>query len=128
TILCIIKYAQSFELIECTNPYFIGEEWDPEENDQAEDRHNRLSATETTHVWYTCIRNSVHEHVIDTTVNKRVNARLLFSKPKQLRELIAQSRKQVRIEISTLVEAEIRDPAAQTLDMSKQAPESLSGP
>jgi SNF2 family DNA or RNA helicase len=40
-ITCTILYATSFDLQPATNAYFLGYEWDPEDNDQALDRLHR---------------------------------------------------------------------------------------
>ena len=94
TIICTVKYAQSFELIECTNPYILGGgEWDPEENEQAEDRHNRLSSTETCCVWYPVITGSADEAVIDMNINKRYNVGMLLNPQKYLKAHLAATHK-----------------------------------
>jgi hypothetical protein len=43
-ILCTIPYAESFSLEPATSSYFIGYEWDPFQNGQAEDRLLRLTS------------------------------------------------------------------------------------
>lgn len=49
-ILGTIKYAESWEIPEAHNGYFLGYEWDPEDNDQARKRLRRLISTKPVNI------------------------------------------------------------------------------
>lgn len=77
-IIQTIKYAQSYELIGSPYGFFLGYEWDPEDNKQAEDRQNRLTSTEPTFIYYVRHLGAYDENVIDILVQKSVNMNILW--------------------------------------------------
>jgi SNF2 family DNA or RNA helicase len=50
--ICSILFAESFDLVPSCWGYFLGPQWDPEENYQAEDRQYRVTTTEKVHFFY----------------------------------------------------------------------------
>lgn len=50
--LCSILFAESFDLVPSKWGYFLGPQWDAEENYQAEDRQYRVTTTEPVHFFY----------------------------------------------------------------------------
>jgi SNF2 family DNA or RNA helicase len=51
-LICSILYATAFSLEPATECFFIGYEWDPEDNAQAEERLNRLTTKEQVNAYY----------------------------------------------------------------------------
>lgn len=51
-IICSIMYAQAFSLEPASECFFIGREWDPDDNKQAEERLNRLTTKHAITAWY----------------------------------------------------------------------------
>lgn len=71
--ICTIAYAQSFELSSAEAGYFIGMEWNPSANEQAEDRQHRLSSKETVFIYYLFNKGTVDEQMIDVNNGKTKN-------------------------------------------------------
>lgn len=67
-IICSIMYAQSFSLEPAKQAFFIGYEWDPEDNAQAEERLNRLTTKHPVNAWYYCYEGTYDEqqcHIVN---------------------------------------------------------------
>lgn len=69
-ILCSIKYAQAFSLVPAQTCYFIGPEWDPNDNKQAEDRLIPQVGVNPINSYYYHYRNTVDDNVIMTLDDK----------------------------------------------------------
>lgn len=71
-IICSILYATAFSLEPATECFFIGYEWDPEDNAQAEERLNRLTTTEQVNAYYYAYNNTyTSEHLQILTTKQR---------------------------------------------------------
>lgn len=69
-ILCTIKYAQAFSLCPAQTAYFIGYEWDPNDNKQAEDRLIPQSGHQPILAYYYSYQSSIDD-MTAYTVNIR---------------------------------------------------------
>lgn len=79
--LCTIKFAQSFNL-SCPTAYALGFEWNPDDNEQAEGRLQRM---DTATIEGVCIRyfitnGSIDEHVIEVLDGKQATVNSVISK------------------------------------------------
>lgn len=79
-MLCTIPYAQAFSLVPAQVCYFIGYEWSPSANKQAEDRLIPQHGIEPIQAWY-----YAHEGSIDDAVAERVNIKQKLASLTQLR-------------------------------------------
>ena len=74
-----IKYATSYEFIGGPeHNYFLGYEYDPEDNKQAEDRFQRVSSTRPSFHWYVRFPGTYDEDLIESLVVKGLNTRRLL--------------------------------------------------
>jgi hypothetical protein len=91
-LLCTIKYAESFELVRTDSipPYafFIGHEWDYEDNAQAEDRLNRLTSTDPATYYYCRYAGSYDFELWEHIMEKRYNVLKMYNTPAQLKALL----------------------------------------
>lgn len=81
TMLCTIQYAQAFSLEPATESYFIGFEYDPDANDQAESRLVRITSDRSvprTHYYYGHTDTYDYEHMSNITDKVR-KGRVTFS-------------------------------------------------
>lgn len=79
-----IKFAQSYELDQFTNDmYMLGYEYDPEDNEQAEDRIHRETTKMAKNIWYLRCLDTYDEEHVDILVNKKNGQRLLFGIPRR---------------------------------------------
>ncbi len=62
--LCTIKFAQSFNLSTASTAYFLGYEFNPDENHQAEDRLHRMTSKSAVNIYYVCHKDSIDEHIL----------------------------------------------------------------
>ena len=74
-----ILYATSYEFLEPEHQYFLGYEYDPEANKQAEDRMSRLSSTKPSTHWYVRFRGTYDEDLIERLVIKGENVNRLMN-------------------------------------------------
>lgn len=74
-----IKYATSYEFIGGPeHNYFLGYEYDPEDNKQAEDRFQRISSTRPSFHWYVRFMDTYDEELIERLVIKGQNVTRLM--------------------------------------------------
>lgn len=64
-IICSIRYAQSFSLEPATRCFFLGYEFDPEENRQAEDRIQRMTTQYDVNAYYYAYENTYDERAME---------------------------------------------------------------
>ena len=64
-VICTIKFAQSFSLETAKAGLFVGEEWDPQENIQAEDRISRLTSKGSALIYYIRHEDTYEDHLFD---------------------------------------------------------------
>ncbi len=84
-IISTIKYGESWEVPEARYGYFLGEEWDPEDNKQAEARLHRLISIGPTFIQYCRFLNSYNEEMISQLVGKANNRKMLLETWGQLK-------------------------------------------
>lgn len=72
-IICSILYATAFSLEPATEAFFIGYEWDPEDNAQAEDRLNRLTTKHQVNAYYYAYNGTyTQQHLQILTTKQRM--------------------------------------------------------
>lgn len=84
-ILCSIQYAQAFSLEPATKSFFIGQEYDPDQNRQAEKRLHRLTTMNPINSYYYQHHNTIEGRVLKILNDKQENVNITL--PKQLRAL-----------------------------------------
>lgn len=70
-ILCSIGYAQAFSLEPAKEAYFIGYDWDPDNNIQAEERLNRLTTTYAVTCFYYVYEDTYDERQLEVVNTKQ---------------------------------------------------------
>ncbi len=77
-MLCSIKFSQGFSLSTASHAYFLGYEYTPDENHQAEDRLHRLTTKNPVHVFYVKHELTVDGQLLEilNTKNRSVTATL----------------------------------------------------
>lgn len=81
-IIQTIKYATSYEFLGFEHNYFLGYEFDPEDNKQCEDRWSRQSSTLPCYHWYIAFDGTYDEELIDNMVYHSGNVRRLMDEGK----------------------------------------------
>lgn len=87
--LVSIMYALAFSLEPATKAFFIGYDYDPNNNAQAEKRLHRLTTLNPINIYYYTFRNTVDWHIINDILNPKqdyINV-TMPSRLKQLMEL-----------------------------------------
>jgi len=84
--ICSILYAQAFSLEPATKCFFIGYDWDPDNNRQAEKRLHRLSTQNPVWVGYYTSRSTFDERLANIVNIKQKNVNLTI--PGNLRRFI----------------------------------------
>lgn len=77
-ILCSIKYATAFSLEPATEAFFIGYEFDPEDNEQAEERLNRLTTRSLINAYYYCHNQTYEEDQVSIICIKKLKYQQTF--------------------------------------------------
>lgn len=86
-MICSVKFAQSFEFLTPKNVFFLGFDWDPEVNKQAERRTERLVTRHVVNYWYVVCIGSVDERVLETCVLKNLNVSAVVKTADDLRKI-----------------------------------------
>ena len=86
--LCTIKFAQAFSLAPAPMSWFLGYEWDPTENEQAEDRLVDVESQIAVHTHYILNLNTLDEYVLETLNDKVRAVRHIINVPGKLLELL----------------------------------------
>lgn len=71
--LCTIKFAQSFDLDTASTGFFLGYEWDPTENYQAEDRLHRMRSPKIVQLNYLNYKGTVDDRILQVLDIKQTN-------------------------------------------------------
>ncbi len=87
-MVCVIKCAEAFSLASATTGFFLGAEWDPKEDEQAEDRLHRAETTETVNIHYLQYKDSVEARVMEVLTGKSRNVAKFMSDPRALQRLL----------------------------------------
>lgn len=69
-LVCSVRAATSFTATAASSAYFIGEDWTPAVNLQAEDRIHRISQTKNVDIYYMRYRDTISEYILND-VNRR---------------------------------------------------------
>lgn len=87
-LLGTVKYGESWECPESSYGYFLGEEWDPEDDKQAESRLLRFVSPAPVSIQYCMFRGTYSEEILDLIITKGANARMMFNTWTKLRSFI----------------------------------------
>lgn len=79
-LIATIKSAVSFTASEGNVAFFLGQEWDHNDNIQAEDRLHRVGQKNPVRVYYFKHLNTIEEHVLDVVMDKYNAAGFLLNK------------------------------------------------
>lgn len=86
--VCSLLYAESFDMETAASCYFLGYDWDPQANYQAEDRIDRLTNTNPViDVRYVQMNNTV-DAVLEVLNEKQFQVNQLFRDPRRVSELL----------------------------------------
>ena len=77
-LLCSLLMGTSWTATRATRAYFLGYDWSPANNIQAEDRIHRLGQKDFTYVKYIVHEGTIDEHLMDILNEKTTVARLLL--------------------------------------------------
>lgn len=77
-----IKFATSFSLEPAGECYFIGYEWDPDDNDQAEDRLQRFTTNYPITAYYYCHEETYEEEQLSLLLHKERLSSITFDHTK----------------------------------------------
>ena len=79
-VICTIKFAQSFSLETAAAELFVGAEWDPQDNIQAEDRGNRITSVRShTLIYYVKNDDTIDQRIYEVLDVKSHNTTSLLS-------------------------------------------------
>jgi SNF2 family DNA or RNA helicase len=78
-LICVIKSGASFHATAADTCFFLGYEWDFNQNAQAEDRLNRIGQTKMVSCYYMLHRDSIDENVIQKLNDKKYSSDLVLS-------------------------------------------------
>jgi SNF2 family DNA or RNA helicase len=84
TMLCTIKFAEGFDLSTSDTSYFLGYEWSPDENLQAEARLESLVNPHPRMTYYIKHLHSIDEHVLDVLTRKDQNVKRSLKTPRSI--------------------------------------------
>jgi SNF2 family DNA or RNA helicase len=87
-LVCVIKYAEAFSLASACTAYFLGAEWDPMEDEQAEDRMHRVETVETVNIHYLQYIGSVEERVMEVLSTKYAAVGQFLTDARSLQKLL----------------------------------------
>lgn len=88
-MLCTIQVAESFSLETCDTAHFIGADWDPENNYQAEDRIHRMTSDhQSIHCLYWVCENTIDDRVFEVLDEKSRFTKALSRSSDTLREAL----------------------------------------
>jgi hypothetical protein len=88
TVIQTILYATSYEFLVPEHHYFLGYEYDPEANKQAEGRFERLSSTRPINHWYVRFPGTYDEDLIEQLVVKGRNVHRLMDERRYWAEVL----------------------------------------
>jgi len=78
-ILATIQFAQSFDLDSSSYGFFIGVEWNPDDNYQAEDRLHRFTTTKAVNIYYLTHQTTIDERSFQILDQKHSTVKRMFS-------------------------------------------------
>jgi SNF2 family DNA or RNA helicase len=88
-LLCTIGVAESWEALTCYQSYFVGRDWSPDVNEQAEDRIRRVSSEHSwVNVHYVKYPGTYDEDVYEAVVIKQQNVKPALASPEEFQRMI----------------------------------------
>ena len=87
-MICSIKFAQAFELDTADKAFFIGAEWNPDDNEQAEYRLMRMLTKHSPNIYYLYDGDTFDSRVMEILNTKQRNVNRIYKDPKLLRKLL----------------------------------------
>ncbi len=92
-MLCSIKYAQAFSLASASVCFFLGFEWDPPDNYQAEARLDTIMHNNAVMAYYLTHYGTVEDRVFEVLDKKQTNMNTIFrpNNMREIKELIARN-------------------------------------
>lgn len=81
-LICVIKSSASFHATVADTCFFLGYEWDFNQNEQAEDRLNRLGQKNMVNCYYFKHRYTIDDDVLQKLNDKKFSADLILSSEK----------------------------------------------
>ncbi|MGD9725595.1 MAG: SNF2-related protein [Nitrospira sp.] len=89
-----IQYAESFDMETSDLGFFLGYDWDPIANKQAEDRIDRaINLFKILNYRYVRHEGTVDDHVMMRIVEKQINLTNIYNDPERIRELYGHLKK-----------------------------------
>ncbi|HOP53924.1 MAG TPA: SNF2-related protein [Bacillota bacterium] len=82
-MVCTIKSSTSFTIHDASAAYFVGYEWDFNQNEQAEDRLHRIGQKKTVRCYYIMHKDSLDDRVMEVISTKKAGANIML-KPEHL--------------------------------------------
>ena len=87
-VIATIQFSQSFDLDSASYGYFIGVEWNPDDNYQAEDRMHRFTTTRALNIYYLTHQSTVEERSFEILNEKQGTVNRIFNTTAELREAL----------------------------------------
>lgn len=88
-LICVIKSGASFHATKADTAFFLGYEYDFNQNAQAEDRLHRIGQENPVTCYYLLHKGTIEEDIIDILNDKSFSADLVLSEEAQYRKMIA---------------------------------------
>jgi hypothetical protein len=92
-VMLSIPFAESFDLVPAQAGYFIGPDYDPESNYQAEDRIHRRNLRHDVDMFYFQHQNTTEKELFDILNEKVRNTKTMFHSPEALKEILLATQK-----------------------------------
>lgn len=88
-LICVIKSGASFHATAADTAFFIGYEYDFNQNAQAEDRLYRIGQTRTVNCYYFMHKGTVEDDIIQILNDKKFSADLILSEEEMFQKMLA---------------------------------------
>lgn len=87
-LICVIRSGSSFHATRASTAFFIGYEWDFNQNEQAEDRLNRIGQKDLVTCYYMMHKGTVDEEVAQRLNDKKYSADLVLSNEEMFQSML----------------------------------------
>lgn len=88
-LICVIKSGTSFHATVADTCFFLGYEWDFNQNEQAEDRLNRMGQKKLVTCYYMMHKGTIDEDVVQVLNDKKYGSELVLSNEEQFLKMLA---------------------------------------
>lgn len=88
-LICVIKSGSSFHATCAANAFFLGYEYDFNQNTQSEDRLYRIGQTRPVSIYYIMFKGTVDEDVMQILNDKKYSSDLILSDETMFRRMLA---------------------------------------